>query len=262
MPNTIRVKAEAKTEPGTGIKDANTSKIPFWWRGDDLRIELALTQNGTHLLAASVGTIDVAVKAQGASESDANLMFAEIEAADCDSTFTGDKHWDAGTKQLCVATFTDTESALAAGRYWLIISHEDGSGDIVRYGRIEVEVHDSLHGGSVPEPAAATVDYVRDKSFADLPTIQALTGSSERQLIKDEETGLYYVRDTGDAGADALLVQTVKLAEMEDHLTVFENTANPIQVTDGTDGNQNLWPLPGDLRPIHGHAGRVLHLGE
>jgi hypothetical protein len=158
MPHLIRFLAEAKA-PLRNITDAVTGQRIFWWRGSDITLELALTQNGQHLLAADIGTLIVEVKTLLASPSDAALMRKEYGSADCDATFTA-ASWATGSKALLTAEFTDAEAALPPGHYRIIIRHEDPDGLKNTYASSEIEViEDHSESSSLSAPPTPGSEY-------------------------------------------------------------------------------------------------------
>jgi hypothetical protein len=158
MPHLIRFLAEAKA-PLRNITDAVTGQRIFWWRGSDITLELALTQNGQHLLAADIGTLIVEVKTLLASPSDAALMRKEYGSADCDPTFTA-ASWANGSKALLTADFTDAEAALPPGHYRIIIRHEDPAGLKNTFASSEIEViEDHSESSSLSAPPSPGAEY-------------------------------------------------------------------------------------------------------
>ena len=158
MPHLIRFLAEAKA-PLRNITDAVTGQRIFWWRGSDITLELALTQNGQHLLAADIGTLIVEVKTLLASPSDAALMRKEYGSADCDATFTA-ASWANGSKALLTADFTDVEAALPPGHYRIIIRHEDPAGLKNTFASSEIEViEDHSESSSLSAPPSPGSEY-------------------------------------------------------------------------------------------------------
>lgn len=154
--HTIRILGESK-DSAFNVRDAATLQPPFYWRGNDVRLECALLTNGVFLTSSEIGTITVVVKALNAGPDDSPLMLRTISAGDCDPLFSAAK-WTAGTGQLFVASWTRAEAALAAGDYALVISHDDASGNRSTHLRTKLTVredqHDSISLSAPPTPAA------------------------------------------------------------------------------------------------------------
>ena len=176
--HTIRVLCDSKHTSAV-VADANTNEPLFWWRGNDLRVELALSDFGAFLLAADVGTITVVVKNSGDGPDDSPLMIETIGAADCDAGFVGSQ-WIAKTGELCVAEWTRAEAALDAGDYRIIVSHDDGAGKRSTFLSSKITVledhHDSVSLSAPPLPAAEY--YTKPEADARFP----LTATGATQL--------------------------------------------------------------------------------
>lgn len=153
----VRVLAESK-DTSPRVSDANTGEPLFFWRGNSLRIELALAALGQFLLKGDVGTIHVLIKPASGTESDPSNMIAAILAADCDAGFTA-ADWGSGVGQLCVAEWTKEEAGVDAGDYVLIVSHTDPTGKRNTYLSTQLTVKDDQHetldlvGPQNPPPA-------------------------------------------------------------------------------------------------------------
>lgn len=156
--HTVRILADSKNK-SQSVADAATLESPFWWRGNDLRLELALADNGAFLTAAAIGTITVVVKALTAGADDAPVMLKTIGSGDCDAGFTASE-WNAKTGQLCVAEWTRVEAALAAGTYKLIVSHDDPAGNRNTYLSTVITVREDQHDSvSLSAPPAPPAEY-------------------------------------------------------------------------------------------------------
>lgn len=154
----VRFLAESKL-PLRNITDALTGQRIFWWRGSDVRFEIAVTDNGQHLLAGDIGTLIVEVKNLTAGPSDAAVMRKEFGEADCDATFTA-ADWNGGVKALLFADFTDAEAALAPGHYRIIVRHEDPAGLKNTYCSSEIEViEDHSESSSLAAPPTPGSEY-------------------------------------------------------------------------------------------------------
>ncbi len=154
----VRFLAESKL-PLRNITDALTGQRIFWWRGSDVRFEIAVTDNGQHLLAGDIGTLIVEVKNLTAGPSDAAVMRKEFGEADCDATFTA-ADWNGGVKALLFADFTDAEAALAPGHYRIIVRHEDPAGLKNTYCSSEIEViEDHSESSSLSAPPTPGSEY-------------------------------------------------------------------------------------------------------
>jgi len=152
--HTIRVLCESK-DTSFSIVDDVTEEPLFWWRGNDLKIELALTSYDQFLVASDVGVIAVVVKNIDAAADDSPLMLKTLGAGDCDLSFTG-QEWAQESGQLCVAEWTKEEAALDAGRYVIVVSHDDPSGNRNTFLHSLITVnedqHDSLSLSAPPIP--------------------------------------------------------------------------------------------------------------
>jgi len=154
----LRVLAESKNS-SFGITDAATLEPLFWWRGNDIRLEAALTTNGTFLTASGVGTITAVVKGINDGPDDSPSMLKTIASGDCDAGFDGST-WPDGTGQLFATTWTRAEAALAAGEYVLVISHDDPSGNRNTFLRARVTVREDQHDSvSLTSPPSPPVEY-------------------------------------------------------------------------------------------------------
>lgn len=184
--HTIRVLCDSKNTSAV-VADANTKEPLFWWRGNDLRIELALSDFGAFLLAADIGTITVVVKNSGDGPSDSPLMIETIGAGDCDAGFVGSQ-WIAKTGELCVAEWTREEAALDAGTYHIIVSHDDGTGKRNTFLSSKIIVkedgHDSISLSAPPTPPIEY--YTKTEADAKFP----LTSGGTQELPPEIQESL------------------------------------------------------------------------
>lgn len=154
----IRILGESK-DSTESAPDVLTNNRAFWWRGNDLKIDLALTDNGVFLLRSDVTNITVVVKELDAASTDAPLMTKTLTQSDCDAAFTG-ASWSAGTSALVAAEWTDLEAALTAGEYFLIVEHEDASGKKNTYLKTKIEIKEDAHeNASIPTPPTPVDEY-------------------------------------------------------------------------------------------------------
>ncbi|MEK7952786.1 glycosyl hydrolase family 28-related protein [Luteolibacter soli] len=177
----IRILCEARSQSRT-VRDAATQEAPFAWRGSDLAFQLALTDNGQHLLAAGVGTIIVEVKSLNATSADDSLMRKEFDADDCDETFVaGD--WAGGAKQLLAATFTKAEAALAQDSYRFIVRHVADDGSEMTYISAEFRLLDPQSGSEGLDAPPVAWSYLEGLPVIRPDIPQSLTGGQKEQAL-------------------------------------------------------------------------------
>lgn len=156
--HTVRLLCESRSQKRQ-VLDVATGEIPFWWRGSDLQIQLALTDGGVFLLKEDITTLNVEVKALDAGPDDPVLMIKTIAGSACDALFSP-ATWAGGTRQLCTATFTDAEAALVPGRYRIIVRHEDAGGLKQTFLSAEIRVlEDQAESVSISAPPTPPEEY-------------------------------------------------------------------------------------------------------
>ena len=243
--HTIRILAESKTVDSKAF-DSNTGDALSWWRGNDLRIEIALSDSGRFLVASDVGSITVAVKGFDQGPDDAPSMIAVIGSADCDAGFDAEK-WHAKTNSLCVAEFTRIESALDAGQYRLIVSHDDGDGNRNTYLSSEILViedgHDSVSLSSPPVPGTeyrtreeSDARYAQSSDFESHVTAATAQDSATATTIFNlgsEVDGIAAAQTSGRIAFQTLALLDADLAHDENALAEVTN--------DGTSTNNGTY---------------------
>lgn len=233
---TIRLLADSKNQSRT-LTDARTQERLFWWRGSDLRIEIALADAGKFLPSSAVGTITVEIKEINSLPSDPALARRVYGSADCDSTFTA-ADWRGGVKSLIAANFDAADIALDPGEYRLIIRHEglaDGSGFYVR------------------EPATGSIAFSGAPANGNTVTIGSrvitwVTGTPGANQIQIDTASPAPIRAATNA---QLLVEF-----LEDDLNVeavrFFDTVNLTARVPGADGNAIALARTGTAMTVSG----------
>lgn len=197
----IRILCEANN-PSRLVNDAITRGQPFWWKGSDVRVAIALSTNGQFLTPAEIGTgtIIIEVKELSAPDSAPCLIRKTYTGADCNAGFTA-ADWSGGTASLLVASFTAGEAALLEGMYLLVVRFETSAGIANTYLSAHVRVIDDQSESEVvrPQPDPPFIGYVTFHGLR--PTFPSPATAGD--MFKFGEDGLYYIYNgaTWDARA-------------------------------------------------------------
>ncbi|MDR2030117.1 MAG: hypothetical protein LBP65_01460 [Puniceicoccales bacterium] len=125
-------------------------KISFW-RGCDLRLELALFQRGQLEDLTNLATLVVEVRAMGPNDAPPNgseppLMHRELAVEELDVGATLED-WRQGTGQQAVVHFSHGEAALPAGDAWLGVWARTVDEHIIPFGAGRITVRELARGG-------------------------------------------------------------------------------------------------------------------
>jgi hypothetical protein len=126
---------------GEPVVEKRSAATPQIWRGNDLRIEVVIMDNGVILPVSNLASLTFEVR-DAANLTAAPLMQKTVSSGDLDNTVTADD-WEADTKEHAVFEFTDTETNLASPgavylgtweeTYYIVLHGVTTGGNIITY---------------------------------------------------------------------------------------------------------------------------------
>lgn len=142
------------------FRDTLTSQTPQTWRGNVLRVDVGLFAGLANflvttddqvidLVASGLQSLTLEVKA-ALDPAAARLMAKTVASFDNSLTAAA---WNAGTGQHCTFLFSETETNIAAGQYFLIITGITSDGPFT-FGVTELSVLEDGSPGNAENPAA------------------------------------------------------------------------------------------------------------
>jgi len=153
---TIRLLADSKYSSAT-LRDARGPGL-FYYRGEDLKVQLSLSTGEHHLISSEVGTIYFSIKALAAAAEDVALFETTFDAADCSGTYANLLDWQAGDDQLIEFEIARASVAFDPGTYLLVIIHEFAGGRRVTHAATQISVlDDQWESPSLATPLTPTV---------------------------------------------------------------------------------------------------------
>jgi hypothetical protein len=242
----------------------------FFWRGSDLRLELALFHGGQLETMDDISAVGVEMRAMGPDDAppDGSLPpLVSQEIGDIDGTVTLEE-WTQGTGQQVVANFSHGETGVPAGDLWLVVWARTVDDQIVTYaaGRITA-VESSLGapadgggGGSEPAPGNPANYLQRTANLSDLPSPAAarenlglggaalLNALDEDDLASDSEqlptqrsVKAYADAAEGNAKSYADGIGAAAMAYVDDQIAQIP-TGGGGNGSGGGDSPVNYWP--------------------
>jgi hypothetical protein len=197
----------------TPISQPDGRKIAFW-RGSDLRLELALLNRGQLEDLTNVATIGVELRAIGPDDSPPDgsmppLLSREIGVDDLNLEMTMEE-WTQGSGQQAIVHFSHGETSIPAGDVWLVIWARtvDEPEQIVTYAAGRISVRESSlgggGGGDIPVEDLPSSSYLlRTANLSDL-----LTPAVARQNLGLGGAALLNALDEDDLESDSLQLPT------------------------------------------------------
>jgi hypothetical protein len=152
----IRLAADATNR--ANFRDSLTGQTPQIWRGNVLRVDAGLFAGLANFLlttddqiidltASGLGSLTLEVKAT-LDTTAPNLMAKTVSVFDDSLTAAG---WNAGTAQHATFLFSDSETNIAAGKKFLVLSGITGAGPFT-YGVTEFTVLEDGTPSDAPDP--------------------------------------------------------------------------------------------------------------
>lgn len=189
----IRLTAAMQTLSSSRYKSLNilTSEAPQLPKGVACQFEVGFFSFGTILDLSNIASLTLQVFA---SQSDTTVLMEKTLASGSFSATIAEDDWDAGTAQHALFSFTEQETNLAAGTYWLVISGITNAGRVLDYLIADFTIYQD-QAGEPTAPAAEPPDVAITLSQAQAIFV-AKHGNLSREAQGSDGAFYEYCDDT------------------------------------------------------------------
>lgn len=234
----ISIHAESKL-PSTDVLDYITNRPPFYWRGSDVTLNLALTTNGTVLKKADVGTLIIEIKNLDGGPAAECLYRTTKTSTDCSAAFTQEA-WKTRSKVLLTLSLPAADVAFIPGTYRIIVRHEKvGKTDTFLSARLHV-IEDSSESTDLAPPPALD-GFIRFGSAQDL--------TSPQKAQARQNAGAAVAPLILSSAPTSAIVSTLSVTSTAT-LPGFVGTYTPFGVDDPSLGSRRGWMSEDELFSI------------
>lgn len=163
----IRMRFNLEARSATDMTSA--SGISSIWRGNDVRIDVAVYSSGTPLTLSNLASLKLQIKDKQ-NPTSAALAEVELLLAELDTSITA-SGWEAATEQHGIFIFTAAQTNQdlldqASRQFWLVLSGLTADGKAITYGAGVLTIHEDNAGFADPAPTPAENYYTTTETDA------------------------------------------------------------------------------------------------